>query len=339
MRIERLRLTGFRGANETEIKFSEGLTLLKETDGGRSVLDAVLIAAGAFLRQMPFCDGCTFRHIDGEGAGLDAVFAGQGDSRMGISRRAFIASDGRLKTTTRDAAALRELAMKCRRLQYDKSAVLPLVAFNGARRRWGWRCGVGETNWMRMDRLSVFSDACHPDVGVGMFAQWFVDLWYSMNDQRLKRMQGSILLDPPRLALYEAHHKAVCDAVDGCLRTAEVEGLEYDPSTPGRWLRATTAKGRRSRRCRATRWPSSEQSPTWPAGAASSTRRRPTERWRRRPASSSLTGRESARDGFPRRWRRCGGRFRTSSSSWPSPTAWRSSAGLRSQPYDGGGQG
>ncbi len=228
MRIERLRLTGFRGANETEIKFSEGLTLLKETDGGRSVLDAVLIAAGTFLRQMPFCEGCTFRHIDGESTGLDAVFAGQGDSRMGISRRAFIASDGRLKTTTRDAAALRELAMKCRRLQYDKSAVLPLVAFNGARRRWGWRCGVGETNWMRMDRLSVFSDACHPDVGVGMFAQWFVDLWYSMNDQRLKRMQGSILLDPPRLALYEAHHKAVCDAVDGCLRTAEVEGLEYD---------------------------------------------------------------------------------------------------------------
>ena len=228
MRIERLRLTGFRGVNETEIKFSEGLTLLRETDGGRSVLDAVLIAAGAFLRQMPFCDGCTFRHIDGEGAGLDAVFTDQDDSRMEISRRAFIASDGRLKTTTRDAAALRELAMKCRRLQYDKSAVLPLVAFNGARRRWGWRCGVGETNWMRMDRLSVFSDACHPDVGVGMFAQWFVDLWYSMNDQRLKRMQGSILLDPPRLALYEAHHKAVCDAVDGCLRTAEVEGLEYD---------------------------------------------------------------------------------------------------------------
>ena len=228
MRIERLRLTGFRGANETEIKFREGLTLLRETDGGRSVLDAVLIAAGAFLRQMPFCDGCTFRHIDGEGAGLDAVFADQDDSRMEISRRAFIASDGRLKTTTRDAAALRELAMKCRRLQYDKSAVLPLVAFNGARRRWGWRCGVGETNWMRMDRLSVFSDACHPDVGVGMFAQWFVDLWYSMNDQRLKKMKGSILLDPPRLALYEALHKAVCDAVGGCLRTAEVEGLEYD---------------------------------------------------------------------------------------------------------------
>ena len=143
MRIERLRLTGFRGANETEIKFSEGLTLLKETDGGRSVLDAVLIAAGTFLRQMPFCEGCTFRHIDGESAGLDAVFAGQGDSRMGISRRAFIASDGRLKTTTRDAAALRELAMKCRYMQYDKLAVLPLVVFNGARRRWGWRCGVG----------------------------------------------------------------------------------------------------------------------------------------------------------------------------------------------------
>ena len=231
MRIERLRLTGFRGANETEIKFSEGRTLLKETDGGRSVLDAVLIAAGTFLRQMPFCEGCTFRHIDGEGAGLDAVFAEQEDSRMEISRRAFIASDGRLKTTTRDAAALRELAMKCRYMQYDKLAVLPLVAFNGARRRWGWRCGVGETNWMRMDRLSVFSDACNPDVGVGMFAQWFVDLWYSMNDQRLKKMKGSVLLDPPRLALYEALHKAVCDAVDGCLLTARVEGLEYDLDT------------------------------------------------------------------------------------------------------------
>ncbi|MBR4676065.1 MAG: hypothetical protein IKP00_16530 [Victivallales bacterium] len=234
MRIERLHIEGFRNIGDAEIEFNHdgdggGLTLLDETRGGRWTQDAIQIAAGPFLRQMPFTSGCTFRHVEGPQARLAATFASPlADAPMEIRREAFTDKDGKLLTTVRDALPLKELAEKLHVLRFDADAVLPLFAFHGAKRRWSLQYRHDETEWMRMERLAVFSDAGTPDAGSGMFAQWFTDLWYSMNDQRLKRMQGSILLDPPRLALYEALNKVVCDAVDTCLRPAGAEGLEYD---------------------------------------------------------------------------------------------------------------
>ena len=61
-----------------------------------------------------------------------------------------------------------------------------------------------------------------------MFAQWFTDLWYSMNDQLIKRFQKSILFDQVRMARYWELLDAVCNAVDACLRPAGIGGLGYD---------------------------------------------------------------------------------------------------------------
>ena len=234
MRIERLHIEGFRDIGEAEIEFNHdgnggGLTLLDETRGGRRILDAIQIAAGSFLRQMPFTSGCTFRHVEGPQARLAATFASPlADAPMEIRREAFTDRDGKLLTTVRDALPLKELAEKLHVLRFDADAVLPLFAFHGAKRRWSWSGDQGDVNLLRMERLVVFSDAGTPDAGSGMLARWFTDLWYSMNDQLIKRFQKSILFDPPRLARYGELLDAVCNAVDACLRSAGIGGLGYD---------------------------------------------------------------------------------------------------------------
>ncbi len=234
MRIERLHIEGFRNIGDAEIEFNHdgnggGLTLLDETKGGRWTLDAIQIAAGPFLRQMPFMSGCTFRHVEGPQARLAATFASPlADAPMEIRREAFTDRDGKLLTTVRDALPLKELAGKMHVLRFDADAVLPLFAFHGAGRKWSWSGGWGDVNLLRMERLIAFSDAGTPDAGSGMFARWFTDLWYSMNDQLIKRFQKSILFDPPRLARYGELLDAVCNAVDACLRPAGIGGLGYD---------------------------------------------------------------------------------------------------------------
>ncbi len=234
MRIERLHIEGFRNIGDAEIEFNHdgnggGLTLLDETKGGRWTLDAIQIAAGPFLRQMPFTSGCTFRHFEGPQARLAATFASPlADAPMEIRREAFTDRDGKLLTTVRDALPLKELAEKLHVLRFDADAVLPLFAFHGAKRRWSWSGDQGDVNLLRMERLVVFSDAGTPDAGSGMLARWFTDLWYSMNDQLIKRFQKSILFDPPRLARYGELLDAVCNAVDACLRSAGIGGLGYD---------------------------------------------------------------------------------------------------------------
>ena len=234
MRIERLHIEGFRNIGDAEIEFNHdgdggGLTLLDETRGGRWTQDAIQIAAGPFLRQMPFTSGCTFRHVEGPQARLAATFASPlADAPMEIRREAFTDKDGRLLTTVRDALPLKELAEKLHVLRFDADAVLPLFAFHGAKRRWSLQYRHDETEWMRMERLAVFSDAGTPDAGSGMFAQWFTDLWYSMNDQLIKRFQKSILFDQARMARYRELLDAVCNAVDACLRPAGIGGLGYD---------------------------------------------------------------------------------------------------------------
>ena len=234
MRIERLHIEGFRNIGEAEIEFNHdgnggGLTLLDETAGGRWMLDAIQIAAGPFLRQMPFTSGCTFRHFEGPQARLAAAFASPlADAPMEIRREAFTDKEGKLLTTVRDALPLKELAEKLHVLRFDADAVLPLFAFHGAKRRWSWSGDQGDVNLLRMERLIAFSDAGTPDAGSGMLARWFIDLWYSMNDQLIKRFQKSILFDPPRLARYGELLDAVCNAVDACLRPAGIGGLGYD---------------------------------------------------------------------------------------------------------------
>lgn len=234
MRIERLHIEGFRNIGEAEIEFNHdgnggGLTLLDETAGGRWMLDAIQIAAGPFLRQMPFTSGCTFRHFEGPQARLAAAFASPlADAPMEIRREAFTDKEGKLLTTVRDALPLKELAEKLHVLRFDADAVLPLFAFHGAKRRWSWSGDQGDVNLLRMERLIAFSDAGTPDAGSGMLARWFTDLWYSMNDQLIKRFQKSILFDPPRLARYGELLDAVCNAVDACLRPAGIGGLGYD---------------------------------------------------------------------------------------------------------------
>ena len=234
MRIERLHIEGFRNISEAEIEFRHngsggGMTLLDETRGGRWMQDAIQIAAGPFLRQMPFTSGCTFRHFEGPQARLAATFASPlADAPMEIRREAFTDRDGKLLTTVRDALPLKELAEKLHVLRFDADAVLPLFAFHGAKRRWLWSGEQGDVNLLRMERLVVFSDAGTPDAGSGMLARWFTDLWYSMNDQLIKRFQKSILFDPPRLARYGELLDAVCNAVDACLRSAGIGGLGYD---------------------------------------------------------------------------------------------------------------
>ena len=234
MRIERLHIEGFRNIGDAEIEFNHdgiggGLTLLDETRGGRWMQDAIQIAAGPFLRQMPFTSGCTFRHFEGPQARLAATFASPlADAPMEIRREAFTDRDGKLLTTVRDALPLKELAEKLHVLRFDANAVLPLFAFHGAKRRWSWSGDQGDVNLLRMERLVVFLDAGTPDAGSGMLARWFTDLWYSMNDQLIKRFQKSILFDPPRLARYGELLDAVCNAVDACLRSAGIGGLGYD---------------------------------------------------------------------------------------------------------------
>ena len=234
MRIERLHIEGFRNIGDAEIEFNHdgdggGLTLLDETRGGRWTQDAIQIAAGPFLRQMPFTSGCTFRHVEGPQARLAATFASPlADAPMEIRREAFTDKDGKLLTTVRDALPLKELAEKLHVLRFDADAVLPLFAFHGAKRRWSWSGDQSDVNLLRMERLIAFSDAGTPDADSGMFAQWFTDLWYSMNDQLIKRFQKSILFDQTRIARYWELLDAVCNAVDACLRPAGIGGLGYD---------------------------------------------------------------------------------------------------------------
>ncbi len=234
MRIERLHIEGFRNISEAEIEFRHngsggGMTLLDETTGGRWTLDAIQIATGPFLRQMPFTLGCTFQRLDGPQPRLDASFTLKPtDAPVEVRREAFTGRNGKFLTTVKDAMPLKEYAEKCRVLRFDAEALLPLFAFNGAKRRWSWIGDSGDENMMQMDRLAIFSDASTQDAGTGMFGQWFIELWYSMNDQRVKRSQRSLLFDSPRLTRYEELHEAVRDAVNACMRFAYIRGLYYD---------------------------------------------------------------------------------------------------------------
>ena len=229
MRLDRLHIMEFQGIHESEKEFPGQMTVIDEAGGGRRWLDAVQIAAGTFLNQMPCCAKCGFHRADGPDAELTAAFTIPAmESPVEIRRKAFSDKEGALRTTVKDAAILKEHALRCRRGEYDESAVLPLFAFNDAERQWGWETMQGDENWMRMTRLAVYSDGSFPDAPVRMFAQWFTDLWYSMNDQRIKKAKGSILYDSRRLAGYENLRKAVGEAVDACLEPAGVGRLDFD---------------------------------------------------------------------------------------------------------------
>ena len=209
MRIEKLHINDFRRIGAADITFNNdgGMTLLDEETGGRWTLDAIQIAAGAFLRQMPFVSGCTFRPVDGAKARLTAAFSCPlTDGPVEIRREAFTDRNGRLLTTVKDTKPMMELAERCHALRFDPGAVLPLLTFNGARRRWSWQgCIQDDVNWMEVERLVVFADAGTPDAESAVFAQWFTDLWYSMNDQLIKRFQKSILFDQVRMEIGRAH--------------------------------------------------------------------------------------------------------------------------------------
>ena len=236
MRIEKLHIDRFRGIADAEIKFEDnvaggGMTLL-DANCGRTVLDAVQIAAGTFLRWMPFVDGCNFTQGDGESPCLSATFTDpEAAGPMEISRRGFFASDGRFLTTVRDAVPLKKFADDCRKRRlYNYTDVLPLFVFNGACRSWDWRCRWNfHESWLKKeDRLCVFADSGRPDDSSELFARWFTDMWLAMKDQLLKKIYGRFTFNADAFARFESLHRIVRDAVDRCLRPAGWGDLDYD---------------------------------------------------------------------------------------------------------------
>ena len=245
MRIEKLQFDRFRGIRDVEIKFEGdahggGMTLL-DAGRGRSVLDAVQIAAGTFLHWMPFVNGCKFRQSDGEYPGVSATFTDpEAAGPMEVSRRGFFASDGRFLTTVRDATALKKFADDCRRRRlYNYSDVLPLFVFNGAWRVWDWRCRYSEPeSWLeKAGRLRVFEDADHPDARSNLFALWLTDMCFTMSDHLIKKKRGSFLFKADTLALVKSFRGIMRDAVDKCLRPTGWEGLDYEFGTRALRLR------------------------------------------------------------------------------------------------------
>lgn len=234
MRIDRLKLTNFRGFPHAEFDFHPRFNLLigENASGKTSVLDALSVAAGSWFLGI---GGHDTRHIQETDVRKIAVQSGETNTFEGqypviVEAEGFVGGEllpdesfrwirdiakAGGKTRYKQASTLRKLASEAEaRVQRGESVTLPLIAYYGAGRLWvpakDMEGGSVDKDAPPPSRLDGYKTSIDPRISFPTLFRWLANEKYVALERGSERQVFRIVKEAMRSCL------------DGC------ESLDYE---------------------------------------------------------------------------------------------------------------
>lgn len=251
MIIKSLHLKNFRCFDDFGIEFNTGdgnhggLTVLvaRNGEGKTAILDAINIAWGLYFRKMPKTKGAFFHKEDRKNCDDAMAMASYGytslassfitehgdKSSIGIVRDCYLDKNGNARTSVKGGMGLDDYARTCLEKRFDNAFLLPLLAYYGEDRLWSEQLKEEESKAvLYQDRALGYSGANNRKSGFKTFYKWYVDLWKSLFDQKIKQMDDRVSFNIDAFRYYQTLNELLSNAVSDALNVTGWNQLDYD---------------------------------------------------------------------------------------------------------------